>query len=280
MQGYELDIPNDIHRRNLIKDSRFYNLKHLTESLVPATLYHNPFRGNAEEILLSILDFRPAHARIGWVEGQPFGWMEYKRPHDIDKTSKDLLVQIDDDGLIVGGGKIMLINRERVDVVKCLKETAEGRKSETHAPHVLGGRQEFAIRIEIPNECYIVVDGEECIECPLSDVKRPAPTTTVPENGEAIAEQGEGSALKKRKLSEVGEERPTTTETRPRILTLKRSIWRVKVKGQPPPASPGGGPSQPPKPPIAGGRRTLVLVAIKLEGWTKEKEFSKEMKWL
>src|SRR5438046_6736815 len=101
MEGYEIDIQNDRHRRNLIKDSRFYNLRHLTESLIPAKTYRNPFRGNAAEIIISIVDFRVAYSRIGWVQGQPYGWMEYKRDHDIDENTRDLVIQLDDDGTIV-----------------------------------------------------------------------------------------------------------------------------------------------------------------------------------
>src|SRR5271169_6823106 len=161
MEGYEIDVKSYIHRKNLIKDSRFYNLRHLTESLIPAHLYHNPFRGNSAEILISINDFRATNSRIGWVEGHPFGWMEYKRPHEIDKEPRDLVIQIDDDGIIVGGGKVVLINRQALKPVQTLKEAAEGRKSETHVQAFMGGRQEIAIRIEVPNECYCVLDGED-----------------------------------------------------------------------------------------------------------------------
>src|SRR5204863_4829343 len=119
---YELHFENEVDRRNLIKDSRFYNLKHLTETLIPAKTYCNPFRGNAAEILISINDFKPANSNIGWVEKTGYGWMEYKRPHDIDVSSRDLLVQIEDEGLIVGGGRIMLVHRQGVNAVKTLKE--------------------------------------------------------------------------------------------------------------------------------------------------------------
>src|SRR5271170_1874027 len=191
MEGYELDIKSDIHRRNLIKDSRFYNLRHLTESLVPVKTYNNPFRGNSREILLSINDFRAINSSIGWVEGQQFGWMEYKRPHDIDLESRDLVVQIEDDGIVVGGGKIALINRQALKAVKLLKDTAEGRKSETHPGALNGGQEEMAIRIEIPYGCYCVFDGEEK---DVSIFDNP-PAPTAPENGEELPS-------KKRRLTE------------------------------------------------------------------------------
>ena len=271
MEGYEIDIQNDLHRRNLIKDSRFYNLRHLTESLIPAKTYYNPFRRNAAEILLSINDFRASNSRIGWVEGQPLGWMEYKRPHDIDKEPRDLVIQIDDDGIIVGGGQIVLINRQALKAVKTLKESAEGRKSETHPGALLGGRQEMAIRIEIPNECYCLFDGEERSAKMFDSTgprRAPLPVTAAPENEEDLA-------TKKRKLSDSVQEESGNQSLK--AYTLKRSMWRVKVRGHPPLE---GGTSQSSNQNVGLGRRTLVLVGVKLEGWTGEKEFSKEISWL
>ena len=161
LQGYELDIQSEVQRRNLIKDSRFYNLRHLTELLIPAKIYHNPFRGNAEEILISITDFRATNSSIGWIANQSYGWMEYKRPHDIDKVPRDLAVQIEDDGIIVGGGRIMLLNRQALNSVIILKEAAEGRKTEAHPGVMIAGQKEVAVKIEIPDECHCIFDGVE-----------------------------------------------------------------------------------------------------------------------
>jgi hypothetical protein len=208
--------------------------------------------------------------------------MEYKRPHDIDKDAKDLVVQIDDDGIVVGGGKIMLINRQAVRPVKTLKECAEGRKTEVHYGALNGGHEEIAVRIDIPQECYCLFDGEE--QCPAL-MGAPSPSTITapaPENGE------DSPATKKRKLSEnqqrssaAASEFTSLEKEVPKALVLKRSIWRVKVRGQPPPPSPEGDPTQAPTQQTLGaGRRIMILVAVKLEGWTKEKEFSKEIAWL
>jgi hypothetical protein len=280
MQGYELEIKSDVHRRNLLKDSKFYNLRHLTETLTPAKVYHNPFRGNAAEILLSIDDFRPNHSRVGWIEGHPFGWMEYKRPHDIDKDARDLVVQIDDDGIIVGGGKIMLINRQAVRAVKTLKECAEGRKTEVHHGALNGGQEEIAVRIDIPQECYCLFDGKE--QSPV--VMGAAATSTLPAR---TSENGQDSpAMKKRKLSQdqrgssASSELPSVDKEIPKALVLKRSLWRVKVRGQLAQSSPESELTRPLSEPLATGRRVMILVGVKLEGWTKEKEFSKEIAWL
>jgi hypothetical protein len=170
----------------------------------------------------------------------------------------------------------MLINRQAVKPVKTLKETAEGRKVETHNGALVGGAEEMAIRIEIPNECLCVFDGEDRSPSLLSGTGL-GPPVPAPENGD------EGLSAKKRKLSEsetAGVEATSSNNPIPKVLVLKRSIWRVKVKGQPPPLAPTGGPSQPPSQPSAGGKRFMILVGVRVEGWTREKEFSKEISWL
>ena len=247
MEGYEIDIQNDIHRRNLQKDARFYNLRHLSESLVPSRIHVNPFRGNARELLLSVSDFRPSNCRIGWVDKASHGWMEYKRALDVDTDFMDLVVQIEDDGYVVGGGKILLINRAGLKGVKALKEAAEERSSQS------------------------LFEGES---------RPPSVPTVTPENGE-------NPPLKKRKLDEpepqeeaesVSDKPVTLPSARktPKAYTLKRSMWRVKVREQSAPA-PTTNTSQHQ---VAGRRRGMVLVAVKLEGWTREREYAKELVWL
>jgi hypothetical protein len=96
-----------------------------------------------------------------------------------------------------------------------------------------------------------------------------------PQNG------GESPVAKKRKVGEAGDgvvTPATTAAPEPKVVTLKRSIWRVKVKGQNLPPSTEGGPQSTSA--LLAGRRAMVLLAVKIEGWTREKEFSKEIDWL
>ena len=274
MQGYELDIESDVERRNLIKDAKFYNLRHLTEFLIPAKVYSNPFRGNASEILLNIQDFRPSNCRAGWVENQPYGWLEYKRPHDVDKQFHDLVVQIDNDGVVVGSGKVLLINRQALKAVKCLKDAAEGRKTEPHnLPFT--SQTEIAIRVDIPNDCCCIIDGEMQ---PASIFEGTLTSATGNENGDG--------GTKKRKLSEVegeelgGKSNPTLGSIgSPKAWILKRSMWRVKIRGQHLQTNSEGS-SQSVTQPTPGGKRFMVLVGIKLEGWSRESQFAKGIEWL
>jgi hypothetical protein len=279
MEGYELDVQNDVHRQNLVKDARFYNLRHLAESLTPSRIHTNPFRGNARELLISLTDFRSSNCRIAWVENAPYGWLEYKRAHDVDKEFLNLLLQIDDDGFIMGAGKIMLINRTALNGMKALKEIAEDRKTEARAG-VLG--PEFVVRIEIPGECHCVIDGTERIPESLFEGEGAAAVPSV------AGENAKTPSVKKRKFDETEEDREdatstsqriSTVATRPKSYALKRSMWRVKVKGNSVPGS-SAATTGTYQQQVAAGRRNLVLVAVKLEGWTREREFAKELSWL
>jgi hypothetical protein len=277
MEGYEIDVKDDIHRHNLLKDARFYNLRHLSESLTPIHLTTNPYRGNARELLLSLSDFRASNCRIGWVANTAFGWMEYKRAHDVDKEYSDLVVQVDDDGSMVGGGKILLVNRSGLRGMKALKEAAEGRKTEAMSGP---SGPELVLRIEVPGECHCVVDGVERSAEALFESEGVLVPSVAPENGET-------PSVKKRKL-DGSEETPQATASNtsatpsapklPKAFALKRSMWRVKVKGQSVPAPAGVANAAPQQ--AAAGRRALILVAVKLEAWSREREYAKGLAWL
>jgi len=206
--------------------------------------------------------------------------MEYKRAHDVDKDFMDLVVQIEDDGYVLGGGKILSINRAGLNGMKVLKEAAEGRTAET-LPGPSG--TELIVRIEIPGECYCVIDGEEASRESLFEGEgtRPSVVTVAPESGET-------PSVKKRKLDEAepqGEVAsildkpvilPSAPPKSPKAYTLKRSMWRVKVRAQSAAASTTNASQQQ----LGAGRRGVVLVAVKLEGWTREREYARGLAWL
>jgi len=205
--------------------------------------------------------------------------MEYKRAHDVDQDFMDLVVQIEDDGYVLGGGKILSINRAGLSGMKVLKEAAEGRRAET-LPGPSG--TELIVRIEIPGECYCVIDGEEASSESLFEGEGTPPSVVT-----VAAESRETPSVKKRKLDEAepqGEvasisDKPVTVPSAPKspkAYTLKRSMWRVKVRAQSVAASTTSASQQQ----LAAGRRGVVLVAVKLEGWTREREYARGLAWL
>ncbi|CAG8441512.1 16396_t:CDS:2 [Acaulospora morrowiae] len=64
LQGYDIEIKDEVHRQNLLKDSRFYLLKGLTEKLLASTLTVNGFAKDdsaKNEILFRLKDIRLAN---------------------------------------------------------------------------------------------------------------------------------------------------------------------------------------------------------------------------
>ncbi|CAI2166860.1 10598_t:CDS:2 [Funneliformis geosporum] len=63
LQGYEIGIKDEVHRQNLLKDSRFYHLKGLTEKLLASSMTVNGFAKDdsaKNEILFRLKDIRHA----------------------------------------------------------------------------------------------------------------------------------------------------------------------------------------------------------------------------
>ncbi|CAG8455587.1 12698_t:CDS:2 [Rhizophagus irregularis] len=68
LQGYEIGIKDEVHRQNLLKDSRFYHLKGLTEKLLASSMTVNGFskeESARNEILFRLKDIRPAKISTG-----------------------------------------------------------------------------------------------------------------------------------------------------------------------------------------------------------------------
>jgi len=190
----------------------------------------------------------------------------------------------------VGSGHILLINRQAIKQVKVLKDTAEGRKTDPHTVPVSGfaGQVEIALRIEIPKECFCIIDGDQQPVSVFEGFSNPMANS---ENRDAGSKkrkfnevEGRGSGENAMPVSVEGQQpdrAPPTIASGPRAWMLKRSMWRVKVKGQTLASNPAqteanqtGGHA------ITIDKRTMVLVGIKLEGWSRESQFAKDIKWL
>lgn len=59
LQGYPLDIRNDVHRSQLLRDARYFHLRGLEQRLIPCEISYNLRRGQSE-ILIRLDDIRPS----------------------------------------------------------------------------------------------------------------------------------------------------------------------------------------------------------------------------
>jgi len=124
LQGYDVEIRDEEHRKELLRDARYFHLKGVEQKLLPHEISYN-LELQKSEIVMRIEDLRqsgiiftpdvgspatfhasdlskPAtpHSFIGAaadgnVSNGPVGWVSYQRPF-VDETSHELIIEISD----------------------------------------------------------------------------------------------------------------------------------------------------------------------------------------
>ena len=98
LQGYEVEIRNETHRANLLKDARYFHLKGLEQRLVACEKSYNLKRGR-NEILIRLEDIRQTGISFT-PDSQPSspdlplvsGYVSYARPYTDDATLNQTLI--------------------------------------------------------------------------------------------------------------------------------------------------------------------------------------------
>jgi len=99
LQGYEVEIRNETHRANLLRDARYFHLKGLEQKLVPCKKSYN-LKKRQNEILIRLEDIR--QSGVSFMSDAAFansdlstpeiGHVSYARPYTDDATSNSVLV--------------------------------------------------------------------------------------------------------------------------------------------------------------------------------------------
>ena len=98
LQGYEVEIRNETHRANLLRDARYFHLKGLEQRLIACEKSYNSKSGR-NEILIRLEDIR--QSGISFTPGvDPYnpnllsstGYVLYARPYTDDATLNQILV--------------------------------------------------------------------------------------------------------------------------------------------------------------------------------------------
>ncbi|KAH3686446.1 hypothetical protein WICPIJ_002626 [Wickerhamomyces pijperi] len=99
LQGSEVCLDSDCHRRNLIREAKYYRFFELVERLTKSKIIWNPIN-ESEEILvpLEYLDLKSKLALTQTPSG--FFW-SFGRLYGDDLTSRVLIIQIDETGVVV-----------------------------------------------------------------------------------------------------------------------------------------------------------------------------------
>jgi hypothetical protein len=121
LQGYDVNVRDEAHRRELLRDARYFHLKGVEQKLLPYSISYNQFRDKTE-ITMRLEDLRqsgvsvtsdpdspsttrdalsaskPAtpHSTYGGTDGPgPAGWVSYQRPF-VDEEAYELIVETSD----------------------------------------------------------------------------------------------------------------------------------------------------------------------------------------
>ena len=98
LQGYEVEIRNETHRANLLRDARYFHLKGLEQRLIAHEKSYNS-RSGRNEILIRLEDIR--QSGVSFAPGvDPYdprpsstsGYVLYARPYTDDNTLNQILV--------------------------------------------------------------------------------------------------------------------------------------------------------------------------------------------
>lgn len=98
LQGYEVEIRNETHRANLLRDTRYFHLKGLEQKLVPCKKSYN-LKKRQNEILIRLEDIR--QSGVSFLSDAAFansdfstekGHVSYARPYTDDATLNSVLV--------------------------------------------------------------------------------------------------------------------------------------------------------------------------------------------
>ncbi|KNG88482.1 K+ channel tetramerization domain containing protein [Aspergillus nomiae NRRL 13137] len=100
LRGYPLDIKNETHRAELLRDCRYFHLRGLEQKLIPHHISFNPIRQRSE-IVVRLEDVRRSGVSVAHPASTPSsGWATYSRPY-VDEETYDLILEIGDETTIV-----------------------------------------------------------------------------------------------------------------------------------------------------------------------------------
>ncbi|GAV28095.1 hypothetical protein PMKS-001563 [Pichia membranifaciens] len=99
LYGNEIEIRNEAHRKDLLKECRYYQFFALEQRLINFQIYQNPFT-RREEIVINYKNVKGSgllNETNGSMDGpnNGFSFVKYSRPYVDGNTFRDLIIQID-----------------------------------------------------------------------------------------------------------------------------------------------------------------------------------------
>ncbi|KAF4152222.1 hypothetical protein CNMCM8927_006344 [Aspergillus lentulus] len=239
LRGYPLQIKNEEHRAELLRDCRYFHLRGLEQKLIPHHISFNPIRQRSE-IVIRLDDVRPSgirHARDD--NSRDTGSttrdrVTYARPF-VDETPHDLILEIGDESTILDAramraGFLNLAKARMSSLAQVIAKSVglEGPLYRTgESAHPSTGGDSFSIRFE--RETELILNGQT-----VDRLDFPSGT----------AESSERPPAKRKRVEE---------DLEAGSLVVRKGQWRLVVESG------------------LAASAELVLIAVKLDVYTEER---------
>jgi hypothetical protein len=239
LRGYPLQIRNEEHRAELLRDCRYFHLRGLEQKLIPHHISFNPIRQRSE-IVIRLDDVRPSgvrHARDNpqHTVSPARDRVTYARPH-VDETPHDLILEIGNESTILNTRTMRagFLNLAKARMSSLAQVIAKDLGLEGKSPlyrtgesaHPSTGGESFSIRVE--RETELILNGQivDYLDFP------------------GTAESSEQPPAKRKRVED---------DLESGFLVVRNGQWRVVVNHGP------------------AASAELVLIAVKLDVYTEER---------
>jgi hypothetical protein len=276
LQGYDVDIKDEAHRAKLIRDAKYFHLKGLEQKLLPATITYNLLRDRAE-ILMKLEDLRqsgitfiPDSTIPAAVDANPqqraneqSGYIAYQRPF-IDEIARELIVE-------TAGPQ----ENARIDpLAKRALFTGEVRAKMTSFFSVVSSK--MGLPSTVPLGLMLMTSGGGVARQPIS----PANSGISDEWVKVGMDRGTHLILNGREIAWAQDSDDEEITTAPadfhdwpdmenedafmnRVWFVTKAHWRLRIEKN-----------------KATGKVEVMLIAVKLEAYTRERARNKEKRYL
>lgn len=262
LRGYPLTIRDENHRKELLRDCRYFNLKGLEQKLIVHSISYNASTSTSE-IVIRLEDIR--QSGVSFVASPApsdpsatAGWAHYQRPY-IDEEAYELIVEIND------GECRLNLRFMRADFYGLMKARisklfqviankmglavnaplglmmAEGGAASGEASPGTTGLSEDKVKIRIGADAYIILDGDEYVMDNQSfepqEVDEEMQDSPVMESGK-LQRSDQSSVASNRSTPALGFTRPTSahnqvsglTTSTPRLASSTNTIQQPPRK--------------------------------------------------
>ncbi|KAI9850932.1 MAG: hypothetical protein M1838_004818 [Thelocarpon superellum] len=267
LRGYPLQIRDDSHRAELLRDCKYYQFKGLEQKLIPHEISYNLRRARSE-IVIRLEDLR--QSGVSFVaETTPsdrsptVGWVNYSRPF-VDERSYELVVEVAGErtklnlrtmrATFQGDTNARISSLFQVIANKMNLPTEQplgllmlqGGASRTSVSPGNTPLSDDEVKIRIERDAHVLLDGE---------IYRPGPGERRASDEDAVGESSAGEA------TSASTEPPRKRARRGSMddfgeWVVRRGQWRLRVQ---------------PQPDSSRGGMEVVMMAVKLDAYSGEK---------